>query len=360
MGCGQDSGSTMGEGKNLVGVDIGSGAIKVCQVKETRKGLVVQRLGVAPLPYRTIVDGQVVDRKLVSDTVRGLLSEAKIGAKDVALSISGQSVIIRKISVPLMTAAELSEQITWEAEQHIPFDIKDVTVDYQVLRERHDASQMDLLLVAAKKDQIESYAQLARDAKCKPQLVDIDAFAIQNAFELAVGLDPTKNLALINVGASTTSLNIISRGVSAFTREIANGGNTVTEAVARHLAIPFEQAEEQKLAISAGRAGSDQVAAVIEQALDGIAAEIQRSLDFYMATSGESDIGQLYLSGGTANFSSFANAVQRRARVPVSSWSPASAFTFDPKVNPSLVSQYGLQLAVVLGLTLRKDREVKA
>jgi type IV pilus assembly protein PilM len=350
----------MGEGKNLVGVDIGSGAIKVCQVKETRKGLVVQRLGVTPLPYRTIVDGQVVDRKLVSDTVRSLLTEAKIGSKDVALSISGQSVIIRKISVPLMTAAELSEQITWEAEQHIPFDIKDVTVDYQVLRERQDASQMDLLLVAAKKDQIESYAQLARDAKCKPQLVDIDAFAIQNAFEAAGGLDPNKNLALINVGASTTSLNIVSRGVSAFTREIANGGNSVTEAVARHMAVPFEVAEQHKLAVSAGRPPSDQVAAVVEQALDGIAAEIQRSLDFYMATSGESDIGQLYLSGGTANFSSFANAVQRRARVPVSTWSPASAFTFDPKVNPSLVSQYGLQLAVVLGLTLRKDREVKA
>src|SRR5690606_29571235 len=151
----------MAEGSNLIGIDIGSSSIKICQLKESRKGLVVQRLGVAPLPHRTIVDGQVVERKLVTDTVRSLMSQLKVGGRDVALSVSGQSVIIRKISVPMMTPAELSEQITWEAEQHIPFDIKDVTVDYQVLRERPEASQMDLLLVAAKKDQIESYAQLA-------------------------------------------------------------------------------------------------------------------------------------------------------------------------------------------------------
>lgn len=350
----------MGEGRNLVGVDIGSSSIKICQLKETRKGLVVQRLGVAPLPHRTIVDGQVVERKLVADTVRSLMNQIKVSGREVALSVSGQSVIIRKISVPMMTPAELSEQITWEAEQHIPFDIKDVTIDYQVLRERPDASQMDLLLVAAKKDQIEGYAQLARDAKCKPVVVDIDAFAIQNAFERAVGLDANRNIALINVGASTTSLNIMSKGVSAFTREIANGGNSVTDALAKQLAITFEQAEEQKLAVSAGRPVTEQAVPVVEQALDGIAAEIQRSLDFYMATSGEADIAQLYLSGGTANFPSLAAAVQRRARVPVSPWSPTSGFAMDPKVDPGLVTQYGAQLAVVLGLALRRDREVKS
>lgn len=350
----------MGEGRNLVGVDIGSSSIKICQIKESRKGMVVQRLGVVPLPHRTIVDGQVVERKLVTDTVRSLMSQLKVSSRDVALSVSGQSVIIRKISVPMMTAAELSEQITWEAEQHIPFDIKDVTVDYQVLRERPDASQMDLLLVAAKKDQIEGYAQLARDAKCKPVVVDIDAFAIQNAFERSVGLDANRNVALINVGASTTSLNILSKGISAFTREIANGGSSVTEALARQLGITYEQAEEQKLAVSAGRPVTEQAVPTVEQALDGIAAEIQRSLDFYMATSGEADIAQLYLSGGTANFPSLAAAVQRRARVPVSPWSPTSGFTFDPKIDPGVISQFGAQLAVVLGLSLRKDREVKA
>jgi type IV pilus assembly protein PilM len=350
----------MGEGSNLIGVDIGSSSIKICQLKESRKGVVVQRLGVAPLPHRTIVDGQVVERKLVADTVRSLMSQLKVSGRDVALSVSGQSVIIRKISVPMMTSAELSEQITWEAEQHIPFDIKDVTVDYQVLRERPDASQMDLLLVAAKKDQIEGYAQLARDAKCKPIVVDIDAFAIQNAFERAMGLDANRNVALINVGASTTSLNILSKGISAFTREIANGGASVTEALARQLGLTFEQAEEQKLAVSAGRPVTEQAVPTVEQALDGIAAEIQRSLDFYMATSGEADIAQLYISGGTANFPSLAAAVQRRARVPVTPWSPAAGFTFDPKVDPGLITQYGAQLAVVLGLSLRKDREVKS
>ena len=214
----------MGEGKNLVGVDIGTSAIKVCQLKETRKGLMLQKLGVAPLPPQTIVDGQVMDASSVVEGIQRVFHDSKIRQKECAISVSGQSVIIRKITVPMMTPAELDEQIHWEAEQHIPFDIKDVQVDYQVLRKRAEVSQMDLLLVAAKRDQISDYAQLARDARLKPIVCDIDAFTVQNLFEFSRGLPPDQTIALINVGASLTSLNIIAGGVSAFTREIANGG----------------------------------------------------------------------------------------------------------------------------------------
>src|SRR3954447_3444389 len=192
----------MAEGKHLVGVDIGSSSIKVCQLREGRKGLELVRLGFAPLPPQTIVDGHVMNSGAVVETLSRIFQDAKIKSRDVAMSVSGQSVIIRKITVPMMTPAELAEQIQWEAEQHIPFDIKDVQIDYEVLRRRPEAGQMDLLLVAAKRDEISDYTQIARSAKLKPLVVDIDAFTVQNVFEMNRGIPPDQTFAIINVGAS--------------------------------------------------------------------------------------------------------------------------------------------------------------
>ena len=357
----------MGEGKNLVGVDIGSSSVKVCQLKETRKGYQLLRLGYAALPPQTIVDGQVMDAGTVVDTLQRVFEEAKIrrGAQ-VALSVSGQSVIIRKITVPMMTAAELEEQIHWEAEQHIPFDIKDVQVDYQVLRRRPEASQMDLLLVAAKRDQIQDYAQLARDAKLKPVVCDIDAFTVQNLFEMSRGLPPDQTFALINIGASLSSLNIITNGVSAFTREIANGGNVITEEIQKQMNVPQEQAETYKCGGGKPVDGETQgmvpgqVVEVIESVTDSIAAEIQRSLDFFMATSGEGEISRIYITGGSANLATLASAIERRARVPVEVWVPTERIIVEAKeVNRELLQERAAQLSVALGLALRKDREAR-
>ena len=165
----------MSEGKNLIGVDIGSSAIKVCQLRESRKGYALAKLGYAALPAQSIVDGHVMNAQIVVEAIGQAMGSAKIKQREVAVSISGQAVIIRKITVPMMTAAELDEQIQWEAEQHIPFDIKDVRVDYEVLRRRPEAGQMDLLLVAAKRDQLDDYVQIAKQAKLKPIVVDSDA-----------------------------------------------------------------------------------------------------------------------------------------------------------------------------------------
>ena len=358
----------MGEGRNLVGVDIGTASIKVCQVKETRKGLGLMRLGYAPLGPQVIVDGQVMDSGAVVETLQKVFHEAKIRQRECALSVSGQSVIIRKITVPMMTEAELDEQIQWEAEQHIPFDIKDVHVDYQVLRRRTEANQMDLLLVAAKRDQIEEYLQLARLAKLKPVVCDIDAFTVQNLFEYSRTLPPNQTIALINVGASLSSLNIIANGVSAFTREIANGGNVITEEIQKQLNVPHDQAEAYKCGGAASpddpnRAGMvpQQVVQVIEAVSDTIAAEIQRSLDFFMATSGEGEISRIYVTGGSANLAALAHAIERRARVTVETWSPVEKLTIEAKeVNPALLQSRAAQLSVALGLSLRKEREARA
>jgi type IV pilus assembly protein PilM len=350
----------MREGKNLIGVDIGSSSIKVCQIRETRKTYSLVSFGYAPLPPQAIVDGQVMDGNTVADTLQQIWRAARINQKEVSLGVSGQSAIIRKITVPMMTAEELEEQIQWEAEQHIPFDIKDVHVDYQVLRRNTEQSQMDLLLVAAKRDQINDYAQLARDARLKPIVCDIDAFSIQNLFELSRGLPADQTVALINVGANLTSLNIVANGVSAFTREIANGGHAISEQIQKQLGIPFELAEALKCGTTETPA-PPQVAQIIESATDGIAAEIQRSLDFFMATSGDGDIARIYVTGGTSKIPSLAVAIERRARVPVEVWAPTEKLTVDSKrVDAALLGIHAPQLAVALGLALRKEKEMRA
>ena len=184
----------------------------------------------------------VVTEALAQDLHRTTRS----ATKDVAVGVYGQSVIVRKITVPMMTNEELDEQISWEAEQHIPFDIKVMSVDYEVLRRRPEAGQMDLLLVAAKKDEINDYASILREAKLRPMVVDINAFTIQNIFETQHGLPDDGTIGLLNVGAAVSSLNIVSKGVSAFTREITNAGNAITEEIQKQCGVPYEQAEAYK------------------------------------------------------------------------------------------------------------------
>jgi type IV pilus assembly protein PilM len=350
----------MADGKNLVGVDIGSSAIKVCQLKESRRGLSLVKLGFEPLPPQTIIDGHVMNSGAVVEALTKCFRDAGLKQKDVALGVSGQSVIIRKISVPMMTAAELDEQIQWEAEQHIPFDIKDVQIDYEVLRKRPEAGQMDLLLVAAKRDEINDYAELAREAKLRPLCVDIDAFCLQNIFEATYGLPGDSTIALLNVGASLTSLNIVSKGISAFTRDIANGGNAFTEEIQKQLGVPREQAEAYKFGGTGHEPVPAQVQTVLAQVADGLAGEIQRSLDFFLATSGESEIQKIYVAGGGASLPSLSQAVERRARVPVERFNPMGRVQLEPTVRADFAQAHGEQLAVALGLALRKDREKRA
>jgi type IV pilus assembly protein PilM len=352
----------MAEGKNLVGVAIGSSSIKVCQLRELRKGYSLAKVAYQDLAPQTVVDGHVMNAGVVVEALNKMFHDNKIKQREIALGVSGQSVIIRKITVPLMTPAELDEQIQWEAEQHIPFDIKDVHVDYEVLRKKPETGQMDLLLVAAKRDEINDYANIAREAKLKPVVIDIDAFTVQNMFEVSRGgLPQDQIIAIINVGASLSSLNVISVGASAFTRDIASGGNTITEEIQKQLGVPYEQAEAYKSASDEGGMVPKQVIDVVSTVSDTIASEIQRSLDFYLATSGEGELSRVFLTGGTANLPQLVTAIERRSRVPVEVFFPTERMTVEPKdVNPQLVQAKSAQLSVALGLALRKDKEKRA
>jgi type IV pilus assembly protein PilM len=351
----------MADGKNLVGVDIGASSVKVVQLKANRKALSVIRYGYAALPPQTIIDGHIMNAGTVTEALLKLFQDNKIQQKDVAVGVYGQSVIVRKITVPMMTSEELDEQINWEAEQHIPFDIKVMSIDYEVLRKRPEAGQMDLLLVAAKKDEINDYASILREARLRPLVVDINAFTIQNIFENQLGLPQDGTIALLNVGAAVSSLNIVSRGISAFTREITNAGNAITEEIQKQCGVPYEQAEAYKCGGGPTQIVPQEVHTIIASACDGLAGEIQRSLDFYLATSGESEISRIYVSGGSAYLAPLCKAIEKRARVPVMLFDPMANLLVDPKtVNEADMRSRAAQFVVALGLALRCDKEKRS
>ncbi len=348
------------EGKNLIGLDIGTAFVKLLQLKESSKGLHLVKFGMEPLPPQTIVDGNIMNAGSVVEVIQKLFRELGVKQKEVALSISGHSVIIKKLSLPLMRAEELEDQIPWEAEQHIPFEINDVEIDYEILARHEDLGQMDVLLVAAKKSEIADYTQIAREAKLKPVVVDIDAFAMQNVYEMNYGITAGETVALLNVGASLTTLNIIKGPVTMFTRDVSNGGNQITEEIQKQLNVSFEQAETYKTggAIDSTEVVPQEVEAIVEQAVDALSGEIQRSLDFYIATTSGEDISRVFIAGGTSKIGSLIQAIEKRARVPVEPLDPFRRLILDERqFEMGVLRSMAPQACVSVGLGLRKQRE---
>jgi type IV pilus assembly protein PilM len=347
----------MSEGKNLIGVDIGSSSIKVCEIKEGRKGVrSLARFGFHPLPSQSIVDGHIMNSGAVVEGLEKLFHKQR--RRDVALRVSGHSVIIKKVTMPLMTAEELREQISWEAEQHIPFDVADVELDYQVLRRRLEEGQMDVLLVAAKKEEIQDLVNLVAEARLRPRVIDLDAFTVQNCFEAAYGAPELgSTTVLLHIGASLTTINILADGSTGFTRDIANGGNSITEEIQRQLSISQEEAEAYKCG-SGGGIVPQEVPRIIQQVVESLAGEIQRSLDFYLATSGDREIARVVLSGGAARMEALKEAISNRSRSPVDVIDPLRVAGIDAR-SQGVQDLEGRAPAasVAFGLALRKDRE---
>src|SRR6187455_1593658 len=270
--------------KAVVGLDIGSSAVKAVELKPSGKGFKVTAFGAEPVPPDSIVDGAIIDGAAVADAIRRLFEGRKIQTKDVAASLSGNAVIVKKITLPVMTAAELAESIYWEAEQYIPFDIQDVNLDYQILDSGESApgkGTMDVLLVAAKKEKIADYTGVIAQAGRAAVVVDVDAFALQNAYEANYGIDPNAVVVLLNAGASATNINILQGDQSVFTRDISMGGNAYTEALQREMSLPYESADTLKRGLPVDGASYDDARPVLRAVTENVMLEIQKTFDFF-------------------------------------------------------------------------------
>ncbi len=348
----------MAKSKLALGLDIGSSSVKLVQLKEKKGGYALQAFGMSRLPPETIVDGALMNSAAVVQAIQELLAEHKVKARDAAIGVRGHSVIIKKISLPRMSQDELDESIQWEAEQYIPFDVKDVNIDTQILTPAADAAgQMDVLLVAAKKDMINDYTSVCAEAGLLAAVVDVDAFAVQNAFETSYDLAPGETVVLINVGASVSNINILAGGTTTFTRDVTLGGNTFTEEIQKQLNISYDEAEALKVG---GQGETDavvpqEVERVIQGVAEQLAGEIQRSLDFYAATAADNRIARVYLSGGTARIPALFKLIEQRAGVPVEVLNPFKSIEIDhKKFDPMLLTQSAASAAVAVGLALRR------
>ena len=252
-----------GTSKAVVGLDIGSSWVKAVELKAAGKGYRVAAFGMEPVPPDSIVDGAIIDAGAVADAIRRLFESNKaFKAKDVCASLSGNAVIVKKITLPIMTKSELDESIYWEAEQYIPFDVQDVHLDYQILDPGtgpESRGSMDVLLVAAKKEKIADYTGVIAQAGRTAVIVDVDAFALQNAYETNYGLEPGQVVVLLNAGASAVNINILQGDQSVFTRDFSLAGNAYTEALQKELDLPFDAAEQLKKGIPVDSCESDVV-----------------------------------------------------------------------------------------------------
>ena len=347
----------LGKRKDLLGLDIGSNAIKLVELKRGKNSYELVHMGVSALSPDVIVDGALMNSGAIVDAIAELLQETKTKHKNVATSISGTSVIIKKISLPVMTSQELQENIQWEAEQYIPFDINDVNVDFHILGEEgEEQGKMGVILVAAKKDLVNDYTAVIAESGLVPQCVDVDAFAVGNAFEWNYAERLSEIIALINIGASVSNINVIKNGVSTFVRDITSGGNTVTEMIQKNLGIQYEDAERMK---RAGQGDSDEMVPqevndIIEQVSQNIASEVARSLDFYSATNADDRISRIYLSGGMALTAGLDTLIERAVGYPVELLNPFQNISVSKKIDADELATIAPSLAVAVGLAMRR------
>jgi type IV pilus assembly protein PilM len=339
--------------RHCIGLDIGSNSIKAVQLRETSKGLQLLSFGIEPLPAQTIVDGSIMNQGAVVEAIRTLRNLLRFKGRDVATAVSGHSVIVKKIKMPEMTREELDEHIPWEAEHHIPFPKDEVEMDHQVLGKA--AGQMEVVLVAAKKEVIADYSLAIREAKLQPAVLDVTAFTIQNAFEVNYSLEPQEAVALINIGATMATINILGNGTSAFTRDVAGGGNDFTEEIQKRLNVSQEEAEAWKLGGNAeGEVVPHEVEAVMEEMADGMAGKLQRSLDFFLSSTADAKLTRIYLCGGTAKVPALQRALEQKSHTPVEILDPFRRIMIDEKrFDPAFLQQHASEATVAVGLALR-------
>jgi type IV pilus assembly protein PilM len=351
----------------LVGLDIGSHAIKLVEIEDTKKGRILKNFGIIGLPQDAIVEGAIKEMEIVSSAIKTLYKNLKIKNKSVVTSISGYSVIVKKISIQRRGEAELDASIQDEAEQYIPFDINDVNLDYEVLSppleegadkkpegDKADKGLMDVMLVAAKKDIVEDYVSLLHLTGLSPAILDVDAFALQNAFELS-SESISGCYALVNVGAEELGINAIKNGVSIFTRDSSYGGYQINEAIMSKFDVSYEEAEKIKLGgTKIDHKDKGALEEVFTSVISGWVNEIKRALDFLATTYPDETIEKIVISGGSCRFPGFQKYLELETEIPVIELNPFGNLQVNDKAfDPKYLTYMAPQAAIAVGLALR-------
>jgi type IV pilus assembly protein PilM len=340
---------------SMVGVDIGSSSVKAVELQGKGTDLQLLNLGFETLQADSVVDGQIMELNAVSNAISSIFNEHKIKTTKVAAGVNGHSVIVKNIVLPQMTEDELQESFAWHAEEHIPFDISDVNLDYHVMNRSSDA--IHVLLAACKRDKVANLKQAIQLAGKQPSVVDVDAFALQNCYELNYDPQAGHVVALLNIGASTTNINILNGVRSVFTRDATFGGNQYTSLLQKEMSLTFDQAEAVKrgMPLPEGIEQRD-IAPILDTVSDILALEIQKTMDFYRATveEGESAVEKILVSGGGSKLKGLVDFLSRRFEVPVEMFDPFRKIKVDSRgFDPEYMREIVPEMAIAVGLALR-------
>ncbi|HLM03406.1 MAG TPA: type IV pilus assembly protein PilM [Pyrinomonadaceae bacterium] len=345
-----------GKKKSVAGLDVGSSSVKVVELEGKMSSLNLVSLGFENLPDNTIVDGQIMELNTVSDVIQNVCNDHQIKSAQVVTGVSGHSVIVKNIVLPPMSRDELEESIDWHAEEHIPYDLADVSLDYHVTAENSEATTV--LIAACKRERIDNLKQVIQFAGKQPIVIDVDTFALQNCYEVNYQPAATDVVTLLNIGASTMNVNIVQGNRSLFTRDITIGGSQFTDVLQRSLGLSYQQAEAVKRGVVDGTEGVEEKAIepLMDNVMEMVAMEIQKTFDFYRATSedGGVPVQKILISGGGSKLSGLPEELSARLELPVEVLDPFRQIKVDArKFDPDYLSEIMPEMAVAVGLALR-------
>jgi type IV pilus assembly protein PilM len=344
-----------GKKDHLVGLDIGSRTIKAAEIVDSNKGRTLKRFGMTDIKPGLIEDGAINEPEEVAEAVTELFKSFGVREKNVAISIGGYSVIVKKINVQTMAEDQLQETIHFEAEQYIPFDISDVNLDFQILGpNENNPNQMNVFLVAAKKEMVNDYINLVNLAGLNPCIIDVEAFALQNIFEINYDLKDDDNIALIDIGASKTSLNILKGNNSVFMRDVSLGCGQINQKIISLANCSFDDSESIKLGEQTDQLPEEDLKQIITTVVSDWCTEIRRALDFFYSTYPDDQIKKIVLSGGGGNIGDFRQLLATEASAEVETINPLSSFIIDSSLDPGYIQQISPQAAICMGLAVRK------
>jgi len=340
-----------GKKKTTVGLDIGSSSIKVVEIAHERSGDRLINYGISEPLSEAIVDGEIMDRQLVHEAITNLMESRQIKNRVVATAVSGRAVIVKKILMDRLSEEDAKEAIQWEAEQHVPYDINDVSLDFQIIDPNVDQKKMQVLLVAAKKEMIQNHADIIREAGLTPVIIDVDSFAIQNAVEANYDLRADEVVALVNIGAEITNVNIVENQVPHFTKDLSVGSNAFVEGIQRRYNV------SQSEAVNAIRGRGDHsidVAPIIQTACEDLSVQLDRAISYLKSAGDAERVDRILLSGGSARVPGLREFLNTRHQVPVDVVNPLQRLSVDDDLfNGDSPESVAPVLTVAIGLALR-------
>lgn len=344
-----------GKNKHLVGLDIGSSSIKACELNHTKKGYSLRNIAIAEIDPGFIVDGVISQPSELARAISALFKENKFREKNVALAIGGYSVIMKNICVQKAEEKAMYESVTMEAEQYIPFDINDVNIDFHVLgQNKHNVDQLDILLVAAKKEIIEEYTGIVESVGITPEVIDVDVLALQNCYKFSHG-NGDHTTALIDIGASKTSLNIIKNSIPVFMRDVSLGCGQIDQQIASRCECSIADAQKIKLDRKADKITVEEFNEIESLVIKNWCTEIRRAIDFYYSTYPDDSFNQVILSGGGANIKEFHKLLALETSSKVEVINPFINVQINRgKFDSAYIDSIAPQVAVCIGLALRR------